>query len=398
MGGHIDPKITSIMEEVERHREESRKVSGQLQTIIRETMQLSGVRGVVARITGRYERHVQDAEMVVAVLREELAVHRKKLAEAEDRLDKARAAAKARAEELAALGALGGDTAQRLLDGLDELEAVHRLDGIEQLQVVLKRARQHVGKLERKAQTAATLSRSAGGVMGQLATLTGPGVPDQPLGEVGSRWEIDLEEAEELADRLGVLLALPRVGDASAQSTVSGALRAHAHPDSASARRALVFDDMNDLAKALERATPELDGLLEQLREAHREIVARYPEAPGQLEATRAAAAAAGDQAVTLRTPAGNRRQAQKAFVRHWERLLDLAEQLDRAAVPTARTADLLGPMAQWNQAATAARELGELHELSPLPPLNQGGDLHGFVDRLRGQLPQLREQLHEAE
>ena len=369
----MNDDVKQAMERVETLRAEIRTLDEQLRGVVAETMKLSGVGGMWAKLTGTYDKQVEEAERVVLTLRADLADKQQRLETAERGLTSARQRAQAAwspdvpVAPSASSSAQPGDTAGQLAT----LEDVLRQ---------LRRAAERIG--ERAGMAAPGPVQDPAGRMttyrrGEGLKMVGAGRSNTDLGSVGARWESLVDDAERLADHLGIYLALPRLLTASARSH-----SVHAHPDSAPARSRMGTSDVADFASAVEASVPSIEDWITEVRAARR----------GQARGDAAGGRAAG-VAAPAETPSSDVR-AQLAS--QWDTLFGIAEILDREAKPGTRTADLLGPMSRWNQQATATRAYAEAHGLNPIPPINQGGDLLGFVDGLRAMLPMLEEQVDD--
>jgi len=397
----VDEQVAAVMEDVERQRAEVRRLRGHIQEIVQETLQLSGVGGLFAKLTGKYDKQVDEAEATVAVLGEELAIHQAGLEEAEARLAAARQAAEARRREAEAAAAeraenATGDPVTDLAQAVDGADAARRLGDIHELEQMLRRLRRSAERLMERATVASRRNdrfrSSSRNLMSQVVNTARAVHHDHTLGTLGEQWHEDVKDAEALADKLGFFLALPRVTEGGlGAGTLHKALSGTAHPDSAGARQAARYTGLRSFAAGLEECVPELDGLLEQLREGHRELRRTFPGAAKTAMQDRHGVTAGPAAPEGGGAPGAGAGDGLAAWLDGWDELFEVIGRLDRMAGPQTRTSELLGPMVQYNRTAESLRALAEAHDLSPAPPMNQGADLHTFIDQLRDQLPAWR-------
>ena len=391
----MNDEVTEIMGRVEARRAEIRTIKQQIREEVAAAMQLSGVGGMWAKLTGKYEQQVEEAEKVVLTLRADLADKQRRLEVAERELASARERAK-RAQEPTTEPR--GDTASPAAPVSAAPTAAGQavpgdaLGQLEKLEEVLRQLRRTADRIEERAALAGptfdpmkhSVSSGRGGARSLQKTARAlVSKPSTDLGSVGIRWEGLVEDAEVLADHLGLLLALPRMA-----STDGGIGRSHAvtaHPGSAPARGGMRTSDVSTFAGFVKACVPSIDDLIDDV------IAARDAASRGDEGGMRAALASSRGGA-----SGGAAGDARAQLASQWDTLFGIAKILDREAKPGARTADLLGPMSRWNQQATATRAYAEAHGLNPIPPINQGGDLLGFVDGLRAMLPMLEEQVDD--
>lgn len=175
-------------------------------------------------------------------------------------------------------------------------------------------------------------------------------------------WDQEAAQANLLAHALGVELELPRAVLTSAE------LAAGANHGTIVSRE--------DLATAILGTTDALDHALQTARRLIASIEAEDPEVravPLQQIPPRQGAQPAG--ALPLR-----------AFLEAWRELLKIHALMERMRCEGASRLDLLVLLARWQQAAKALR--AQAGDRSPLPPLNDEGQLYDFVASLTAQRP----------
>ncbi len=171
-------------------------------------------------------------------------------------------------------------------------------------------------------------------------------------------WDNEAASANLLAHRLGIVLELPRRRLSSAELAVG-----------ATSCVPVGSDDLSDHIMA---AGPALDEASDAARELIAAIDAQEPAAaaiPPHLLPAREKVVVPDDG-----MPA-------QAFLEQWRELLKVHTVLERLRSQGASRPDLLGPLTRWQQQAQSLRE--GRGERTPVPPLNQGMDLHAFVASL---------------
>jgi hypothetical protein len=342
----IDAEVARALDEVERLRGERERMKRDLADKVAETLELSGVGGMWAKLRGSYERQLADAEREVAEIRGALEITDAAVREMEARLAEVRAEAQARAEREAEAPRPRPAIAPLPADAVAE-----RLLAVEQLEAVLKPLRRLAPRLSERARKVAEAHRYQRWRhrRGSLAATLSMTRSDATLEGMRREWEEQLEQALALAAQLELPLRLDPI-DGMAHASAGWGYDAFA-------------EQIEDLAI-------EIDGMLERLRDTHRELRQAGPDS------------------------GGDRRAQLQALVGRWERLFELGRQLDRACVPGVKTSALLGLMAAWNNEARVAAELADSLGLPLRPPVNAGGNLARFVAELRASLPGLHQRV----
>lgn len=351
-----DPMLARATEEVERRRQALWDLEKAIRVAVAEADAASSSgSGLWSMLVGAPDdddgREVEQER--ITAMRAQLEGHRQSLVAAEERLEAARQQAETEGRvERAEPKRLQERAREALAGGMD----AHAMLAVQELEDIVRRLRRTADKLivETRAAQAAEAAEASrgrlhyrrrgnalGALVRSLAELhQGSSGSMTPIESLWVDWARDAQKAERVAQGVGIDLSLPRDG-------AGGAF-------------------------VLEGLGAELDGMMEVLREAQRTVGAGPSPGGG---------------------PTADASQLGE-LVAGWERLLILAEALDKAAVPGARTVHLLAPMTAWNRQAKQVATQAQRCSVPLVPPVNEGGELHAFIDGVRAALPSWREEL----
>jgi len=329
-----------------------------VQAEIQEVMDRAQPRGWWEKVAGVDEARIEEAAALLAPLREELAIYQGALREhleAERPPTPPPAAAPASpprsheaeapsfAPEVVAAACRLRDTRQ-LERQLKELHAaVTEISGIERTVARAPRPRGRLGGVTR-ANVHASFRRQR----------------DSRLARTGY-WDRDVADANVLAHGLGISLSLPR-RRLTQRELALGATDCFVVPE-------------DDFVHHVMEAGDALSKTLKQVRAATARIEAEEPRA-----ATVPVTLLPTPQAPTA-PPDG---LSDAAFVAQWRTVLKAHDLLDRLRRAGSGRADMLGALQRWQAAAEGLRALAG--DRTPLPPLNDGPDILGFVASLTTQ------------
>jgi hypothetical protein len=199
------------------------------------------------------------------------------------------------------------------------------------------------------------------------------------------QWETVLDEAELLADIVGLPVVLPRRHRPVKRPPGAPVPDA----DVALARAESRFQRSEDFSAAISLVRSQIEGYQRRAWNTRTALVERFPEAEalaGELPF---------DLSEFLQATAPGEADGDAAgwaeLTVQWKGLRAAYQVIDRlASDPRARTVDLLDPVGRWQRHATEVHEQPYAKQQGLLPPLNDGADLQAFVQRLRSEWPEL--------
>lgn len=358
----------SLWSEVEAQREAIRRVEADLRQAIAQRKQLApgGLFGIFRKPD---PKQLAEAELLCEVLKVELQDRRTRLRGALEAAE--RSQLPSREPPLETTGADDVESATRTLRAYirlaDLLETLHGIAG------QVGRSRENQRRSIRRHRRPSSL------------------LPYEPTVATNVRretvsWDTYLDEAELLADLVGLVLVLPRRHPAASRPPNAPP----EPPDLAAARRAEILGDSREFGTALELSLHRIDRLKTQVIHARSAARERCPEAW-----TRALAASPFDPIAAV-APAGSAGGPTEQLVAHWTALRTLFRTLTALRQRRARTLEYLDPAGEWQRRAEAVVALDASVHQGLLPPRNQSGDLPLFVERLETEWPALDARFRE--
>lgn len=352
---------------VEAHRDGLRRVEDELRTALEEEERLQP-RGLLALFRPPPDpARMEELGAVIEVLKEELKIRRQTFNEA----------LKA-AEEQESNIARGAQLPAMVVDLETAVIAVQSLKSLERLFPKL----QNIAARAESARDAVPLTRSGGRHGGRRPDPHAAAKKMTAVVQHTDGWEDGVDQAELLADIVGIPLMLPRRWEAGPRPDHSPQPAA----DVALARGAAVARTLEEFGLAMSFVRVELDGLQRRIWAILETVMERHPDAQGT-----AASQPFDPMQVVARTPPPTAPGADSwaELDTAWQALRSTQVSLAALAARGARTVDYLDVMARWQRLAQEAGRLPLVREHQLVPPVNEG-DLQGFVARLLAEWPAL--------
>ncbi len=328
----------------------------------RDKLKPSGFFGMFGR--GGDPAKLEEVEMTLEILKVELADRRRELRTALKAVEEADTQARRDAMLPADVG--DAETAARMILALERMEPL-------------------LGDLRTMA-LEATRARAAKG----LGVTTGGEYRNYPgrRARMAHRtrvhtegWERMLDEAEWLADIACFPLALPRRYEAPPRPP-------HAPrptPEVKLAREANRIPSDHDFGPALEMVPSQLQQYATQAIHVREALGERFPEARTIAATTELDL---HDASAPVAQPKSE--DPTDVLLAEWEALRKTYTEICRAVQKRSGTMAFLDPVGGWQRRAAKVRENPVAIEHGLLPPVNESGDLAGFVARVQAEWPDL--------
>jgi hypothetical protein len=348
--------------ELEQHRTAIRSIEAEVRKALAERKKLQSG-GLFGLFGGRDPQRLEEVEMTLSVLQVELADRRKQLKEALDAVEQA----ERRTERVAILPvAENEEQAARMVAATRFLERKLQTLGTMAATAVMGRESHRRPSFGRHNNGYYARNLQRGNMMSVVREQT-------------ERWEPILDEAEWLADIVGIPLVLPR--------RFSSSPRPDAGPrpttDVDFARRAQTLSGAEEFGLALDVARPAIQSFEMQCVEVREGLLEQFPNA---------GALAISEDALLVGSSAGESGAAGASddLSAQWEKLRTCFESIAAVRRKGGSTMDYLDPMGAWQRHANAVRRHPVAIEHDLLPPTNDGSPVDAFVSRLQAEWPPL--------
>lgn len=349
--------------ELEKHRTAIRSIETEVRKVLAERKKLQSG-GLFGLFGGKDPQRLEEVEMTLSILQIELADRRKQLKAALDAVEQA----ERRTERVAILPvAENEEHAARMVAATRFLERRLQTLGTMAATAVMGRESQRRPTMGRHRNSYNARAWQRGNMMSIVREQT-------------ERWEPLLDEAEWLADMVGIPLVLPRRFSSSPRPDAGP----HPAKDVDLARRAQTLSGAEEFGLALDVARPVLQSLEMQCVDVREGLLEQFPKAGAV--AISEDALFEGSSAGQSTGPAGST----DGLLDQWEKLRSCFDAIATVRRKGGSTMDYLDPMGAWQRHANTVRSHPMAIEHDLLPPTNDGSPVDDFVSRLLTEWPPL--------